>query len=47
MSFKVVSASLIKKVLFVFFDHSFKSAEEVQRYLDLETLASIRSIETS
>jgi uncharacterized protein involved in exopolysaccharide biosynthesis len=30
-----------------FFDHSFKSAEEVQRYLDLETLASIRSIETS
>jgi uncharacterized protein involved in exopolysaccharide biosynthesis len=30
-----------------YFDHSFKSAEEVQRYLDLETLASIRSIETS
>ncbi len=26
-----------------FFDHSFKSAEDVQRYLDLETLASIRS----
>ena len=26
-----------------FFDHSFKSAEDVQRYLDLDTLASIRS----
>ncbi|TKJ41542.1 hypothetical protein CEE37_02975 [candidate division LCP-89 bacterium B3_LCP] len=26
-----------------FFDHSFKNAEDVQRYLDLDTLASIRS----
>lgn len=26
-----------------FFDHSFKSADDVQRYLDLDTLASIRS----
>lgn len=26
-----------------FFDHSFKSAEDVQRYLELDTLASIRS----
>ncbi|MBU0517942.1 hypothetical protein KJ564_03270 [bacterium] len=26
-----------------FFDHSFSSAEDVQRYLELETLASIRS----
>ena len=26
-----------------FFDHSFKSAEDVQKYLDLDTLASIRS----
>ncbi len=29
-----------------FFDHSFKSAEDVQRYLNLDILASIRSFET-
>ncbi|MCX6639757.1 MAG: GumC family protein [bacterium] len=29
-----------------FFDHSFKNAEDVQRYLDLETLASIRSFQS-
>jgi uncharacterized protein involved in exopolysaccharide biosynthesis len=40
-----IFAGISMAFFFDFFDHSFQSAEDVQRYLNLDVLASIRSFE--